>query len=318
MLAPLAWVGALGVARGRGRLAGRPGRAAASAARSGAAARVHARAVRPLRQCGAGRRRLPGSVERDIRGHELIPPGGDVVCLVSGGADSTCLWHVLGELGYRVSALHVDHGLRGRESDEDARFCREQLGAEVVDGRRRHAPRRSCGGSATRSRPIACARPATRRPTRSRPSSTGSSTSGAAGRDQAPPRGRRRAAAARPLARRRPRRTARAVGIAFRLDSSNAEHQARATSAASCSRGCATSTRAPTRTCCGSLERRTISPGARRAARLGGRRRSGSTWAAARVAVREYDSVWLEARAGAAGGRGALGALDDPVDGDRP
>jgi tRNA(Ile)-lysidine synthase len=42
---------------------------------------------------------------------------------------------VLGELGYRVSALHVDHGLRGRESDEDARFCRERLGAEVVDGR---------------------------------------------------------------------------------------------------------------------------------------------------------------------------------------
>ena len=37
--------------------------------------------------------------------------------------------------GYRVSALHVNHGLRGAESEEDARFCREQLGAEVVDGR---------------------------------------------------------------------------------------------------------------------------------------------------------------------------------------
>ncbi len=74
-------------------------------------------------------------VERGIREHELIPPGGDVVCFVSGGADSTCLWHALSELGYGVSALHVDHGLRGSESDEDARFCREQLGAEVVDGR---------------------------------------------------------------------------------------------------------------------------------------------------------------------------------------
>jgi tRNA(Ile)-lysidine synthase len=74
-------------------------------------------------------------VERDIRAHELIPPGGEVTCLVSGGADSTCLWHVLRELGYRVSALHVSHGLRGEESDEDARFCREELGAEVVDGR---------------------------------------------------------------------------------------------------------------------------------------------------------------------------------------
>jgi tRNA(Ile)-lysidine synthase len=74
-------------------------------------------------------------VEADIRRDELIPSGGEVVCLVSGGPDSTCLWHVLRELGYRVSALHVDHGLRGTESEEDARFCREVLGAEVVDGR---------------------------------------------------------------------------------------------------------------------------------------------------------------------------------------
>src|SRR5205814_8722702 len=59
----------------------------------------------------------------------------EVTCLVSGGADSTCLWHVLRELGYRVSALHVNHGLRGAESEEDARFCAEHLGAEVVDGR---------------------------------------------------------------------------------------------------------------------------------------------------------------------------------------
>jgi tRNA(Ile)-lysidine synthase len=75
------------------------------------------------------------AVERDIRSAGLIPPGGSVVALVSGGADSTCLRHVLVELGYDVSALHVDHGLRGEESDEDARFCREVLRAEVVDGR---------------------------------------------------------------------------------------------------------------------------------------------------------------------------------------
>jgi tRNA(Ile)-lysidine synthase len=72
-------------------------------------------------------------VEEHIRARELIPAGADVVCLVSGGPDSTCLWHVLRELGYRVAALHVNHGLRGAESDEDARFCREVLGAEVVD-----------------------------------------------------------------------------------------------------------------------------------------------------------------------------------------
>lgn len=75
---------------------------------------------------------LPDRVEAFVRRHELIPPGGEVVCLVSGGPDSTCLWHVLGALGYRVSAVHVDHGLRGKESDEDARFCREVLGAEIL------------------------------------------------------------------------------------------------------------------------------------------------------------------------------------------
>ncbi len=72
-------------------------------------------------------------VESLIREHDLIAPAGEVTCLVSGGADSTALWHVLGSLGYRVSALHVQHGLRGAESDADARFCREVLGAEVVD-----------------------------------------------------------------------------------------------------------------------------------------------------------------------------------------
>ena len=72
-------------------------------------------------------------IERHIREHDLISPGGAVTCLVSGGADSTCLWHALRALGYEVSALHVAHGLRGAESEEDARFCRELLGAEVVE-----------------------------------------------------------------------------------------------------------------------------------------------------------------------------------------
>ncbi len=71
-------------------------------------------------------------MEEHIRCHGLVPPGGEVTCLVSGGPDSTCLWHILRSLGYAVSALHVNHRLRGAESEEDARFCAEQLGAEVV------------------------------------------------------------------------------------------------------------------------------------------------------------------------------------------
>ena len=75
---------------------------------------------------------LPERVEAFIREHDLIPPGGEICCLVSGGADSTCLWHVLRELGYAVSAVHVNHGLRGAESDADAEHCRQLLGAEVL------------------------------------------------------------------------------------------------------------------------------------------------------------------------------------------
>src|SRR4051794_18463169 len=78
---------------------------------------------------------LRARIEAYVRRLDLIPPGGTVACMVSGGADSTCLWHALGALGYTVSAVHVDHGLRGRESEADARFCREALGAEIVEAR---------------------------------------------------------------------------------------------------------------------------------------------------------------------------------------
>ncbi len=76
---------------------------------------------------------LRARVEAHIRRHELVPPGGEVTCLVSGGPDSTCLWHVLHELDYAVTALHVNHGLRGEESEVDERFCRDVLGADIVD-----------------------------------------------------------------------------------------------------------------------------------------------------------------------------------------
>jgi len=76
-------------------------------------------------------------IEEHVRRHDLIPPGGEITCLVSGGADSTCLWHALGALGYRVSAVHVNHGLRGDESEEDASFCRNALHADVIDASKR-------------------------------------------------------------------------------------------------------------------------------------------------------------------------------------
>ena len=72
-------------------------------------------------------------IEANIRANELIAPGAEVLCLVSGGPDSTCLYFALRELGYEVSALHVNYGLRGCDSDDDARFCERELGAEVVE-----------------------------------------------------------------------------------------------------------------------------------------------------------------------------------------
>ncbi len=48
-----------------------------------------------------------------------------LLCCLSGGADSTALLLCLLELGYRVSACHIDHCLRGEESDRDRMFCVE-------------------------------------------------------------------------------------------------------------------------------------------------------------------------------------------------
>jgi tRNA(Ile)-lysidine synthetase-like protein len=76
---------------------------------------------------------LRARIEEHVRRNDLIEPGGEICCLVSGGADSTCLWHALNALGYRVTAVHVNHRLRGKESEADAVFCRHVLGASVVE-----------------------------------------------------------------------------------------------------------------------------------------------------------------------------------------
>jgi tRNA(Ile)-lysidine synthase len=60
----------------------------------------------------------------------LIPPGARVLVAVSGGADSTALLQALvrlseGGRAFSLEVAHLDHGLRGEESAEDARFVAE-------------------------------------------------------------------------------------------------------------------------------------------------------------------------------------------------
>lgn len=55
----------------------------------------------------------------------MAPEGARLGVAVSGGADSVFLLEALRELGYELHVLHVNHGLRGEESEEDERFVRE-------------------------------------------------------------------------------------------------------------------------------------------------------------------------------------------------
>lgn len=72
---------------------------------------------------------VPTRVRHAMRAHDLARPGDTVLVAVSGGADSVALLHALAEvgpeLGLRLAAAHLDHGLRGREGKRDARFVRE-------------------------------------------------------------------------------------------------------------------------------------------------------------------------------------------------
>lgn len=52
----------------------------------------------------------------------MLQPGQPAWVAVSGGVDSMVLLHVLRRLGHPVRVAHVDHGLRGAQSDADRAF----------------------------------------------------------------------------------------------------------------------------------------------------------------------------------------------------
>ena len=73
--------------------------------------------------------------ERTIAKYNMADRSESLLCCLSGGADSTALLLCLRELGYRVEACHINHCLRGDESDRDQRFCEElceRLGVKLT------------------------------------------------------------------------------------------------------------------------------------------------------------------------------------------
>lgn len=69
-------------------------------------------------------------IENTILRYNMIPPGTRLGVAVSGGADSVFLLHYLAARGGAdLTILHVNHGLRGTESDSDFAFVRD-LAAE--------------------------------------------------------------------------------------------------------------------------------------------------------------------------------------------
>ncbi|NTU72016.1 MAG: tRNA lysidine(34) synthetase TilS [Coriobacteriia bacterium] len=76
---------------------------------------------------------LPDIAHATASRNDLLPAGAPVLALVSGGADSMALLHLLaaGDLapGSPLSVLHVNHMLRGADADADADFVAEQCAA---------------------------------------------------------------------------------------------------------------------------------------------------------------------------------------------
>lgn len=62
-------------------------------------------------------------VKAYIEKHHMLSPQSDVIVGFSGGGDSTALVFLLHTLGYRVTAVHIEHGIRGKEALDDAAFA---------------------------------------------------------------------------------------------------------------------------------------------------------------------------------------------------
>lgn len=68
-------------------------------------------------------------LSRSIRNDNMISPGEEIICAVSGGADSIALLFAMKLLtdvmDFKLSAAHFNHHLRGTESDRDEAFVKD-------------------------------------------------------------------------------------------------------------------------------------------------------------------------------------------------
>lgn len=73
--------------------------------------------------------RMVTKVREFVRQQNMWEENDHIIAGISGGADSVCLFLMLLELkkewNLKLTAVHVHHGLRGREADEDEAFVRE-------------------------------------------------------------------------------------------------------------------------------------------------------------------------------------------------
>lgn len=71
-----------------------------------------------------------------IKEYGMIEQGDRIVTGVSGGADSVCLFHALLELmpvfHHKLFVVHINHGIRGRQADEDEEFVRNMCAVNGI------------------------------------------------------------------------------------------------------------------------------------------------------------------------------------------
>ncbi|MCX5783127.1 MAG: tRNA lysidine(34) synthetase TilS, partial [Elusimicrobia bacterium] len=79
-----------------------------------------------------------------INGNSLFKRRDRILAAVSGGADSVCLLYFLRAVskktGFEVMVCHVNHGLRGKAADADARFVKKLCGKLNIPFFMRSAP----------------------------------------------------------------------------------------------------------------------------------------------------------------------------------